>query len=87
MQAFIIESANKPGELARQTSVIAERDINVYPFSLGLGSRGGSAYIAADEAGVRNALTGAGIKYHEVPRNAGPAADWLLGDGVYSRAP
>ena len=67
MQAFIIESANKPGELARQTSVIAERDINVYAYSLGLGSRGGSAFLAADEAGIKNALTGAGITYHEVP--------------------
>ena len=67
MQAFIIESANKPGEFARQTSVIAERDINVYPFSLGLGSRAGTAFLAADEPGIKNALTGAGIKYREVP--------------------
>jgi hypothetical protein len=67
MQAFIIESANKPGELARQTSVIAERDINVYPFSLGLGSRGGCAYLTADEAGLKSALTGAGIQFREVP--------------------
>jgi hypothetical protein len=67
MQAFIIESANKPGELARQAAVIADRDINVYPFSLGLGSRGGCAFLAADEEGVKSALTGAGIKYHEVP--------------------
>ena len=67
MQAFVIESANKPGELARQASAIAQRDINVYAFSLGLGSRGGSAFLAADEAGVKNALTGAGIQYHEVP--------------------
>ena len=67
MQAFIIESANKPGELARSASVIAKRDINVYPFSLGLGSRGGQAFVAADEAGVKSALTGADIKYQEIP--------------------
>ena len=67
MQAFIIESANKPGELARHASVIAKRDINVYPFSLGLGSRGGQAFVAADEAGVKSALTSAGITYKEVP--------------------
>jgi hypothetical protein len=67
MQAFIIESANKPGELARQAAVIADREINVYPFSLGIGSKGGCAFLAADEAGVKSALTGAGIKYHEVP--------------------
>ena len=67
MQAFIIEAANKPGELAHQASVIAKRGINLYPFSLGLGSRGGSAFLATDEAGVKSALTGAGISYREVP--------------------
>ncbi len=67
MQAFILEAANKPGELARQASVISQRDINVYPFSLGLGSRGGCAFLATDEVGVKKALTGAGIDYHEVP--------------------
>jgi hypothetical protein len=66
MQAFIIESANRPGELARQASAIAQRDINVYAFSLGLGSRGGSAFLATDEAGVKTALSGAGIEYREV---------------------
>jgi hypothetical protein len=66
MQAFIIESANKPGELARQASAIAKRDVNVYPFSLGLGSKGGSAFLAADEAGLKNALTSAGIAFREV---------------------
>jgi len=67
MQAFIVESANKPGELARIASVIAQRGINLYVFSLGLGSRGGSAFLATDEAGVKNALTGAGIEYREIP--------------------
>jgi len=67
MQAFIVESANKPGELARLASVIAHRGINLYVFSLGLGSRGGSAFLATDEAGVKNALTGAGIEYREIP--------------------
>jgi hypothetical protein len=67
MQAFIIESANEPGELARQASAIAKRDINVYPFSLGLGSRGGSAFVASDEGGVKFALDGAGIMYREIP--------------------
>ena len=67
MQAFIVESANKPGELARITSAIAQRGINLYVYSLGLGSRGGSAILATDEAGVKNALTGAGIEYREIP--------------------
>lgn len=67
MQAFIIESANKPGELARQASVIAKREINLYAFSLGLGSRAGSAFLTTDEAGAKTALIGAGITYREVP--------------------
>jgi hypothetical protein len=67
MQAFIVESANKPGELARIASAIAQRGINLYVFSLGLGPRGGSAFLATDEAGVKNALTGAGIEYREIP--------------------
>lgn len=67
MQAFIVESANKPGELARMASAIAQRGINLYAFSLGLGSRGGSAFLATDEAGVKTALTGAGIQFREIP--------------------
>jgi hypothetical protein len=67
MQAFIIETANRPGEFAQQASAIAQRDINVAAICLGLGSRGGSAFLARDESGVRSALTGAGLEYHEVP--------------------
>jgi hypothetical protein len=67
MQAFIIETANRPGEFARQASAIAQRDINVAAICLGLGPRGGSAFLARDESGVRSALTGAGVEYHEVP--------------------
>jgi hypothetical protein len=67
MQAFIIETANRPGEFAQQASAIAQRDINVAAICLGHGSRGGSAFLARDESGVRSALTGAGLEYHEVP--------------------
>ena len=67
MQAFIIESANRPGEFARQAEAIATRDINVAAICLGLGARGGAAFLARDEAGVRSALTTAGLTYHEVP--------------------
>lgn len=67
MQAFILETANRPGEFARQAEAIATRDINVVAVSLGLGQRGGSAFLAHDAAGVRNALSTAGLTYHEVP--------------------
>ena len=67
MQAFIIETANRPGEFARQTAAIATRDINVAAIALGLGSRGASAFLTADESGTRSALDTAGLKYSEVP--------------------
>lgn len=67
MQAFILETPNRPGEFARQAQAIATRDINVAAICLGLGSRGGSAFLARDESGVRSALGTAGLTYHEVP--------------------
>jgi hypothetical protein len=67
MQAFILETTNRPGEFARQASAIAQRDINVAAICLGIGSRAGSAFLARDETGVRSALTSAGLEYHEVP--------------------
>lgn len=67
MQAFILESPNRPGEFARQAEAIATRDINVAAICLGIGQRGGAAFLAHDEAGVRSALTTGGLAYHEVP--------------------
>jgi len=67
MQAFILETANRPGEFARQAEAIATRDINVAAIALGLGTRGGAAFLATDESGVRSALNTAGLTYHEVP--------------------
>jgi hypothetical protein len=67
MQAFILETANRPGEFARQAEAIATRDINVAAIALGLGTRGGAAFLARDESGVRSALSTAGLTYHEVP--------------------
>jgi hypothetical protein len=67
MQAFILESANRPGEFARQAEAIATRDINVAAIALGIGTRGGAAFLARDESGVRSALGTAGLTYHEVP--------------------
>lgn len=66
MQAFIIEAANRPGELARHAEAAAKRNVNIYPFSLGIGDRGGFAFLTADEAGLRQALNEAGIGYREV---------------------
>ena len=61
MQAFIIESANRPGEFARSLSAIATRDINVTPIALGIGSRGGAAF-GDDESAAERARHG-GLEY------------------------
>ena len=67
MQWFIVEAANKPGEFARHASAIAQREINVSNVvCLGIGDRGGAAFYATDEAGLRSALNDAGIAFREV---------------------
>ena len=67
MQWFIVEAANKPGEFARHASAIAQRGVNLAGvISLGIGDRGGLAFYATDEAGVRSALNEAGIAFREV---------------------
>jgi hypothetical protein len=67
MQWFIVEAANKPGEFARHASAIAQRGINLSNvICLGIGDRGGAAFYAKDEAGIRSALNDAGIAFREV---------------------
>ena len=67
MQWFIVEAANKPGEFARHAIAIAQRGVNLANVvSLGIGDRGGFAFYASDEAGVRSALNDAGIAFREV---------------------
>jgi hypothetical protein len=67
MQWFIVEAANKPGEFARHAQEIAKRGINLANvICLGIGNRGGAAFYATDEAGLRSALNDAGIAFHEI---------------------
>lgn len=67
MQWFIVEAANRPGEFARHAEAIAKHGINLANIvSLGIGDRGGAAFYATDEAGLRTALNEAGIAYREV---------------------
>jgi hypothetical protein len=67
MNAFIVEGENKAGELARIAETIAARGINISSLSLGTcGTSGTVSLITNDEAGTRNALTGAGITYREI---------------------
>jgi len=67
MQTFIVEAANRPGELARVTDTIARRGINVETFCVGYGTKGAAALLAYDEKGVRSALDSEGFTYHETP--------------------
>ncbi len=68
MQAFISEASNKPGEFARHAEAIAKKGINLSGVvCLGLGDRGGGAFMAADESGLRTALNEAGFAFREVP--------------------
>jgi hypothetical protein len=93
MQWFIVEAANRPGELARNLEAISQRRINLANIiCLGLGDRGGAALYATDEAGLRQALDDAGVKFHEVsglgvkiedrPGQAAAAARSLADAGV-----
>jgi len=64
MQWFIVEATNRPGEFARHAGEIAKRGINLANVvSLGIGDRGGLAFYAKDESGLRSALNDAGIGF------------------------
>jgi hypothetical protein len=67
MKAFVIEAANRPGELARVSELIAGRGINIEAFSLGYGTNGALAFLSHDEKGLGMALNSDGITYKEVP--------------------
>lgn len=67
MQGFIVELANRPGELARVAETIATRGINVEAFGLSYGTTGAAAFVAYDETGIRDALNAEGFTYREVP--------------------
>ncbi len=67
MKWFIVEASNRPGEFARHADAIAQRGINLAnAVGLGIGDRGGAAFYATDEAGLRTALNEAGIAFREV---------------------
>lgn len=67
MNAFIIEVANRPGELARVSETLAARGVNLLVSTLGSGDRGLIGFIASDEETSRSALKEAGIAYRETP--------------------
>lgn len=66
-KTFIVEAANRPGELARVADAIAQRGVNIEAWSLGYGSKGALAFLGHDEKGIKSALTADGIAYNEIP--------------------
>jgi hypothetical protein len=67
MQWFIVEASNRPGEFARHAEEVAQRGINLANVvCLGIGDRGGAAFYATDEAGLRSTLSDAGIAFREI---------------------
>jgi len=67
MNGFIIECANKPGEIARVAEAIAAKGINIASSaSLAIGDRGAVGLLTNDEQGTRKALDEAGVGYREV---------------------
>jgi hypothetical protein len=67
MQAFIVESVNQPGQIARQSEAIASRGLNIECVSLAYGNKGATAYFSHDERTLGSVLKDSGFTYREVP--------------------
>ena len=67
MNAFIIEIANRPGELARIAATLGEAGVNISTGAgIGLATTGGFGFLTDDEAAAKRALDSAGISYRTV---------------------
>jgi hypothetical protein len=65
MSAFIVESKNQPGHLARLCEAMAARDVNIILSGVAHDDSGTVAFVADDEAVARTALESAGIEFTE----------------------
>ena len=63
MSVFTVDLANQPGELARLCEAMAGRGINLVLSAIAREGGGTVAFIADDEAGAREVLDGAGLRY------------------------
>lgn len=67
MLAFIVESENRPGEIARVSEALAEEDINITAVGcVAWGDRGAFGLMTTDEPGTRDAFDRAGVTYREL---------------------
>jgi hypothetical protein len=66
MIGFIVECANRPGEIARVSQAIAETDVNLTAScSLAWGDHGAIGVITSDVERTREALEATGMTFHE----------------------
>jgi len=66
MIGFLVECANRPGEIARVSQAIAERDVNITAScSLAWGEHGAIGVITSDAERTREALAATGMTVHE----------------------
>lgn len=66
MIGFLVECANRPGEIARVSQALAERDVNITAgCSLAWGDRGAIGVITSDAERAREALAATGMTVHE----------------------
>lgn len=66
MIGFLVECANRPGEIARVSQAIAEKDVNITAScSLAWGDHGAIGVITSDAESTREALEATGMTFHE----------------------
>ena len=65
MSLFMVDMANRPGELARLCEMLAARGVNLVLCGLAHGDRRSVAFIADDENAARTALRTSKIDYVE----------------------
>jgi hypothetical protein len=66
VNAFIVEAKNQPGKLAEVSKAIADKGVNIVTGSvIGIGDKGGFAFISNDETGTRTALREADCTFRE----------------------
>jgi len=65
MSAFIVESKNQPGQLARLCEAMAAHHVNIIVSGVAHDDSGTVAFVADDEAAARSTLTNAGIEFAE----------------------
>lgn len=66
MIGFLVECANRPGEIARVSQAVAEKDVNITAAcSLAWGKDGAIGVITNDAERTREALGSTGMTFHE----------------------